>query len=114
MLDLATPHLTRTTQHNVIVHEQPAQRKDNMTPDEFKRKYNTVDKLPKHVFSDRALCKPVGEELRTFLTFLAVNEPDTLKYLHRKGQEYIDYGGAHVLSFDKWLGQLKTSLKLRE
>lgn len=85
-----------------------------MTPEAFKRKYNTVDKLPKHVFTDRALCKPVGEELKAFLTFLVLNEPETLRYLHRKGQEYVEYGGANVLDFAKWLGQLKTSLKLRD
>jgi len=84
-----------------------------MTPEQFKRKYNTVDKIPKHVFIDRELSKPVGTELKEFLTFLVLNEPETLRYLHRKGQEYKDYGGANLLSFSKWLGQLKTSLQIK-
>ena len=84
-----------------------------MTPEQFKRKYNSIDKLPKHVFVDRELSKPVGDELKEFLTFLVLNEPETLRYLHRKGQEYVEYGGANLLPFSRWLGQLKTSLKLR-
>lgn len=84
-----------------------------MTPEQFKRKYSTVGKLPKHVFKDCELSKPVGEEFRSYLTFLVLNEPDALRYIHRKGQEYVDYGGANHLPFFRWLGQLKTSLELR-
>lgn len=82
-----------------------------MTPEQFKRKYNSVEKLPAHVFTDRELSAPVGDELCEFLQWLLDNEPETLHYLHRKGQEYIDYGGANILGWQKWLGQLRNNLK---
>ena len=82
-----------------------------MTPEQFKRRYKSVEDLPAHIFTDRELSAPVGEELRAFLQFLLDNEPEALRYLHRKGQEYIDYGGANVLSWTKWLGQLRNNLR---
>ena len=82
-----------------------------MTPAQFKKKYSKVEDLPAHVFTDRELSAPVGVDLCEFLQFLLDNEPDALRYLHRKGQEYIDYGGANVLSWTKWLGQLRNNLK---
>ena len=82
-----------------------------MTPEQFKKKYKAVEELPAHVFTDRELSAPVGEELCQFLQFLLDNEPETLRYLHRKGQEYTDYGGANVLSWSKWLGQLRNNLR---
>ena len=41
-----------------------------MTEQEFKRKYNDVEKLPTHIFSSRDLTKPVGKEFREYLLFL--------------------------------------------
>lgn len=82
-----------------------------MTPTDFKRKYKSVEDLPSHVFTDRELSNPIGEELCEFLQFLLDNEPDTLRYIHRKGQEYVDYGGANVMPWAKWLGQLRNNLK---
>lgn len=81
-----------------------------MTEIQFKKKYNSVDKLPTHLFKSRDLTKPVGKEFREYLLFLLNNNPECLKYLHRKSQEFSDYGGSFRLSWDKWLGQLTTQL----
>lgn len=81
-----------------------------MTEKEFKHKYKTVSSLPTHLFRSRDLTKPVGKEFIAFLTFLMNNNPDSLRYLHRKSLEFSDYGGANKLSWAKWLGQLTTQL----
>lgn len=85
-----------------------------MTEKEFKMKYHSVDTLPPHIFSSRDLTKPVGDEFRAYLSFLLLNNKECLRYIHRKSQEYVDYGGSHRLSFAKWCGQLKTQLNTKE
>ena len=85
-----------------------------MTEAEFKRKYNSVDKLPPHIFSSRDLTKPVGKEFKEYLLFLLLNNKDSLRYLHRKSLEYVDYGGSNNLSFSKWISQLTTQLNTKE
>lgn len=81
-----------------------------MTPEQFKRKFNTVQSLPAHIFTDRELSAPVGKEFRDFLRFLVEHSPETLRYIHRKGQEYVDYGGANNLPWSRWIGQLRNNL----
>ena len=85
-----------------------------MNEQEFKRKYNSVENLPPHIFSSRDLTKPVGREFREYLLFLLLNNKDTLRYIHRKSLEYVDYGGSHNLSFPRWISQLTTQLKTKE
>lgn len=81
--------------------------------EEFKKKYNKVENLPSHVFLDMELSHPVGDEFREYLTFLFNNSQESLRYIHRKGQEYKDYGGANPINFSKWLSQLKTHLNIK-
>ena len=85
-----------------------------MTEQEFKRKYNDVEKLPTHIFSSRDLTKPVGKEFREYLLFLLLNNKDCLRYIHRKSLEFVNYGGSNNLSFEKWCSQLKTQLNTKE
>ena len=85
-----------------------------MTEQEFKRKYDDVEKLPTHIFSSRDLTKPVGKEFREYLLFLLLNNKDCLRYIHRKSLEFVNYGGSNNLSFEKWCSQLKTQLNTKE
>jgi len=85
-----------------------------MTEQEFKRKYNDVEKLPTHIFSSRDLTKPVGKDFREYLLFLLLNNKDCLRYIHRKSLEFVNYGGSNNLSFEKWCSQLNTQLNTKE
>ena len=74
-----------------------------MQESSFKKKYNNVDNLPPHVFMNRDMTRPVGKEFIEYLAFLIKHNPETLRYIHRKAQEYVDYGGANQIPFNKWI-----------
>lgn len=81
-----------------------------MQESSFKRKYSSVDSLPPHVFLNRDMTKPVGKEFIEYLSFLVKHRPEALRYIHRKAQEFVDYGGANQLPFHKWLQMLTNQI----
>lgn len=81
-----------------------------MQESSFKRKYSSVASLPPHVFLNRDMTKPVGKEFIEYLSFLVNHRPEALRYIHRKAQEFVDYGGANQLPFHKWLQMLTNQI----
>lgn len=72
--------------------------------------YDSLDKIPKLVFTDRMCTDSPCPEVRKWLRWMLENHRDDLYFLYRKSQRYKDYGGGWFMPFDKWLGRLQRSL----
>lgn len=75
--------------------------------------YKTIDDIPHHMFWDTLLTQPVTDELAKYLRYMYENHQDSLKYLHRRCQQYKEYGGAYQVGFQQWLNRLNKELNKR-
>lgn len=85
---------------------------------ELKRREGVVhDTLPDptkipHVFFNVELTKPASKELHKYLSLCLEHYPDSLKYLHRKSQEYVKHGsGVRKMGYEDWKRKLATELR---
>lgn len=73
----------------------------------------TIDTDPKDIpwiFKNRDLTIPSTQELHTYLTLLVNDDPEPLRFLYSKSQEYTKYNGANAYTFKRWLDKLKKDL----
>ncbi|SDO36813.1 hypothetical protein [Vreelandella arcis] len=73
--------------------------------------YITVNDIPAHIFKNRILTDPVGEEFSAYLRYMLDNHPDDLYYIFKHGQKYTGYGGAFTMVFERWLVKIENNLK---
>lgn len=73
--------------------------------------YQKITDIPPHIFRNKLLTHPVGDELKEYLRYMLDNHPDDLHYLYRKSQRYIKHGGASVINFERWRLQLDKQLQ---
>lgn len=66
------------------------------------------------IFRNRDLTIPANTDTKEWLNFMVANFPDDLKFLHKKSQEYVRFGGANAYLWSKWLQKLKRDLKKEE
>lgn len=62
------------------------------------------------IFRNRDLTIPANKATREWLVYMAENFEEHLKFLHKKSQEYVRFGGANAYTWGAWLKKLKRDL----
>ena len=62
------------------------------------------------IFRNRDLTIPANTETKEWLIYMVANFPDDLKFLFKKSQEYVRFGGANAYVWAAWLKKLKRDL----
>lgn len=76
--------------------------------------YKTVDSIPLHCFSNKECTKTPSPELRKYLRWMLANHPNDLEYLWRYTQQFTEFGGCYVMTFDRWIDKLTKDLDKQE
>lgn len=59
------------------------------------------------IFRNMQCTEPTNTPLASWCIYMVDNNPDDLKFLYAKGQEYVKHGGCGIYTYDRWLKQLK-------
>ena len=62
------------------------------------------------IFRNRDLTIPANTETKDFLCYMVEHYPDDLKFLYKKSQEYVRFGGANTYSWKMWFKKLQRDL----
>lgn len=63
------------------------------------------------IFRNRDLTIPSTQELKEYLTILVEDDIENVRFLHRRQQEYLKFGGGNAYAFSKWIAKLKRDLE---
>lgn len=81
---------------------------------QIKEPYESISDVPPLCFWDRFYTEPASQDTYDFLQYMLSDNKQALKGLHRRCQEYIDYGGAYKITWTKWLERLTKNLEKSE
>lgn len=76
-----------------------------------KQRYNTVEDIPLHVFSNKECTKTTSPALLDYLEYMIENHEQDLAYLWRHSQKYTRHGGMYRQAWELWLNKLKRDVK---
>jgi hypothetical protein len=76
--------------------------------------YKDIKDIPLHCFSNKECTYTPSPELRQYLRYMLDNHPNDLEYLWRYCQQYTNYGGCYVMTFDHWKTKLSKDLTKQE
>lgn len=58
------------------------------------------------IFRNRDLTIPATRELKKYLQLVLDDDPEHLRFLYRRSQEYCKFGGANAYTWKRWLNKL--------
>lgn len=76
--------------------------------------YKKITDIPLHVFSNKECTFTPSVKLREYLHWMRENHPNDLEYLWRYTQQYVNFGGCYVMTFNYWLEKLRKDLIKQE
>lgn len=77
-----------------------------MITDEDKVTLDTDPKDIPWIFRNRDLTVPATRELKKYLQLVLEEDPELLRFLYRRSQEYQNYGGANAYTWKRWVNKL--------
>lgn len=63
------------------------------------------------IFRNRDLTIPATRELKKYLMLVLDEDPELLRFLYRRSQEYTKFGGANAYTFVRWSKKLAKDVK---
>lgn len=63
------------------------------------------------IFRNRDLTVPATRELKKYLQLVMDEDPELLRFLYRRSQEYTKYGGANAYTWQRWSNKLAKDVK---
>lgn len=63
------------------------------------------------IFRNRDLTIPATRELQKYLALVIEEDVELLRFLYRRSQEYVKFGGANTYTFKKWVAKLKRDVE---
>lgn len=59
------------------------------------------------IFKNVQCTIPANKKLCEWLLWMCDNYPESLRFLHRHAQAYVEHGGGSVYTFKRWSGKIK-------
>ncbi|WP_146613012.1 hypothetical protein [Halomonas sp. SL1] len=76
--------------------------------------YQKIKDIPPHLFKNRQMNEPCGQEFKDYLKYMLENHPDDLHYIFKASQEYVNYNGSFRMTFEQWKSRLANKLNKKD